>query len=177
MGWKTVKETYRIGHYVKVSEGKICIGSPYIHDIIVIGLDGKIVKGYRDKYGNEDLKRYQDEFDADPAKLAAAVAATDMFGESETVYTYKGGEIIECKCEEVGWPHVTHEGWMMYENTFSTRKETVVQWAKRDAEAGVPWRQERIKEHQADIATLEAGIAVAQANRAKLEQDYPETNL
>jgi len=37
MGWKNIKEHYRINHYVQVTEQGICIGSPYIHNIIVIG--------------------------------------------------------------------------------------------------------------------------------------------
>ena len=30
MGWKNIKEHYRIGHTVHVTDKGICIGSPYI---------------------------------------------------------------------------------------------------------------------------------------------------
>lgn len=36
MGWKNVKEHYRIGHIVHVKDGKICIGFPHITDIMEI---------------------------------------------------------------------------------------------------------------------------------------------
>ena len=42
MGWKNVKEHYRIEHQVQVRAGRICIGSPYISEIIVIGADGML---------------------------------------------------------------------------------------------------------------------------------------
>jgi len=44
MGWKNVKEHYRIGHSVQVTEQGVCIGSPYVHNLIVVGLDGRFVK-------------------------------------------------------------------------------------------------------------------------------------
>ena len=44
MGWKNIKEHYRIGHAVQVTDAGICIGSPYIHNIIIIGVDGTLKK-------------------------------------------------------------------------------------------------------------------------------------
>src|ERR1043166_9084890 len=105
MGWKNVKESYGIVHTVQVTDKGICIGSPYIHDLIVIGLDGAVKK--RDYgYGNQDLKRYMQEFDADPDKLKRLVLSDDHFAASVTVFTYDGGEFVEKLCEAPGWPNV-----------------------------------------------------------------------
>src|SRR5687768_3761792 len=100
MGWKNIKEHYRIGHSVCVTEQGICIGSPYIHDIIVIGLDGKLKKRYERDGSNEDLERYQQEIEADPALLKKLIDGPDRFTKDVTVYTFSDGEIIEKKCEQ-----------------------------------------------------------------------------
>jgi len=111
MGWKAVRDHYRIEHQVQVTDKGICIGSPYIHDIIVISLDrGEIVKRYDPGSGwsrNENLDRYQSEMDADPFKLAELVAAEDVFERSLPVYTYEGGDIIEKQCEALGYGPTT----------------------------------------------------------------------
>ena len=172
MGWKTLKNHYRIGHSVHVTEKGICIGSPYIPDIIIIGLDGKLVKE-DDGRCNEDLKRYMAEFKLDPAKLREVVQAKDTFSKSIPVFTYDGGNIIEKQCEKLGWPNVTHDGEMMYANMFSANKATVVKWAKENATGGIQWRLERIEQLKSQIAEIESGIAQQQANLAKLESDYP----
>ena len=172
MGWKNVKEHYRIGHAVQVTPEGICIGSPYVHNLIVIGLDGTIKKR-DDGRSNDDLKRYMAEFDASPVNLKNLVLGQDKFSKSITVYTYDRANIIETQCEKLGWPNVTHDGQMMYENTFSPDKAKVIQWAKSNAAYGVPWRQERIREKIRELATLDSELSEVEGWIAKLEADYP----
>lgn len=176
MGFKKLKEHYRIGHAVCVTKAGICIGSPYIHDIIVIGMDGEIKKRYEDGKTNDDLLRYQKEMDADPEKLREVVQAKDIFEAAIPVYTYEGGNIIKKLCEKTGWPNVTHDGDLMYENTYSTDKHKVVKWAKENAEAGIELGQRRVEEIKADLAKMEELVKESQADLAKLESDYPKSN-
>ena len=171
MGWKNVKEHYRIEHYVQVTEKGICIGSGYIHDIIVIGLDGEVKKHKTLAAVNADLVRYQEEMDADPDKLKALIDAPDTFTASLPVFTYDGGRIIEEKCEAYDWPNVTHAGHMMYENTYSKNRPTVVQWAIKNAELGVKWRQDRIEENRKQIMEFEAEVEVERGNLAMLQKE------
>ena len=173
MGFKSVKEHYQIGHTVHVTSEGICIGSPYIPNLIIIGLDGTLKKR-EDGRHNEDLARYMAEFDADPAKLKELIAQPDTFTKSLPVFTWEGGEIIEAKCEEYGWPKTTHEGQMMYENTFFKSKAQAVKAAKSDASVGVKWRRESIAEAEQKIADNMADLARCQANLAKLNADYPD---
>lgn len=149
MGWKNVKEHYEIKHYVQTTNKGICIGSGYIHDIIVIGYDGKIKKRYDES--NADLRRYQNEMDADPEKLIELVNTQDTFSNSVTVYTYSDGQILEKQCETLGWPNVTHDGMIMYENTFSENREKVVEWATRNAELAVKNMTERVTEAESEL--------------------------
>lgn len=177
MGWKNIKEHYNIGHHVQVTEAGICIGSSFIHNLIVIGLHGKVTKPFRERT-NEDLQRYQREFDADPAKLAELVSAPDTFAASVTVYTYDSttSAIIEKQCETPGWPNLTHDGEMMYDNTFSTDRTKVVEWAKENARIGIKWAKERREQLEQDMAvcnerilTYEKGLAALGSEKTQDE--------
>jgi hypothetical protein len=174
MGWKNVKEGYKIAHAVCVTEEGICIGSAYIHDIIVIGQDGTLKKRYSDR-SNEDLKRYQSEMDSDPVKLAKLVQSKDTFQNDLVVYTYHGGDIIEKRCDALGWPNVTHDGDMMYDNTFSSDKAKVVKWAKENALAGVEIYERRIQDERKNLAELEDGLAKSKKELSKLNAYFPAT--
>lgn len=169
MGWKTIKEHYQIKHHVQVTAEGICIGSGYIHDLIVIGPDGKVAKPYRER-DNNDLARYQRDFDADPAKLAELVGAPDTFAASITVYTYDSTthEIAEKQCEVPGWPNVTHDGEMMFENTFSTDRAQVVEWARRDCELALRWARERREDLEKELAENGERIRALEASIERL---------
>jgi hypothetical protein len=177
MGWKNIKEHYRIGHQVHARPQGVCIGSPYVPDLITITPEGAVKPGVLGLGSNEDLQRYYREMTEDPAKLLELLNAPDTFETSIPVFTYEGGEIIEKQCEVPGWPNVTHDGEMMYENNFSTEKSKVVQWAKENARAGIRLIGDRIAELEKDIADRREYLAREKANLAKLEADYPEVSL
>lgn len=171
MGWKNVKEHYRIGHIVQVREGDIVIGSPYVSALIAVSPDGTITK-YCD-CTNEDLTRYLREFEADPTKLRELVAAPDSFTRSLPVFTYDEGQVIEKQCEEFGWPNITHDGCLMYENTFSHDKMKVVQRAKVNCRAGIKLFRERIIEQRKKLSETEGNLARDEAALAKLDAEFP----
>ncbi len=174
MSWKNVKEHYRIKHQVHVTNEGICIGSPYVHNLIVIGLDG-VLKKRREGSGNADLTRYQAEMDADPAMLKQLVMAEDSFdGPGLPVFTYDGGRILEKRCDAYGWPNVTRDGCLMYENTFSSDKATVVGWAKRNASAVVAQLQRRVAEEEQTLQKVRDWLTKEEASLTKLNADYPE---
>lgn len=180
MGWKSLKDHYRIGHAVQVTKAGIAIGSAYIHDIIVVAPTGKIVKRYDPGRGwsrNDELDRYQSEIDADPALARRLIEQPDTFERSIPVYTYDGADIIECFCEELGWPNVTHDGRMMYDNTFSADRAEVVSWALRSAEAGIENWTEIVAERERNRSEAVEQLAIHHRNRAVLlelaNQDHP----
>ena len=174
MGWKNVKEHYRIGHIVAVYQSKgICIGSPYCHDLIVIKDDGSVEYGRLGESRNDDLNRYYSEMTADKTKLVQLMQSPDKFERSLRVYTYEGGEILEKKCEKLGWPNVTHDGEIMYDNSFSSSKSKVVTWAKNNAVAGVEIYTERIQQTRDELIKLESKLEETRQQLSKLEMNYP----
>ena len=176
MSWKNIKDHYRIGHQVKLLGRNILIGSPYVSDLITVYPDGAVKWGRLGPSQNDDLARYYAEMTADPAKLRELIASPDTFTKSLPVFTYDGGEIIEKQCEAYGWPNVTHDGMMQYDNSFSADKAEVVAWAKRNALLGVKYGLENITEAEAKLAEERKHLAEEQSNLEKLNRDFPETS-
>lgn len=178
MGWKNVKEHYRIEHIVQISGEQLHIGSSYIQDLIVVNMQGKIVKRYeRGLASNENLERYQAEIDANPALFKELMAKPDTFETSITVYTWDGETIIEKQCESTEWPSVTHDGELMYENTFSVDKESIVRSAKRSAKSKIHHYQEAIDDYAQKMAKMREVVIVQQAHLERLELDYPNIQI
>lgn len=169
MGWKSVKEHYRIEHLVHVMNGAIMVGSHYMPAIIgiVSGSPKLVLNHLLRPFANEDLERIWQEMEADPETLRKLVEQEDTFERSIPVYTFQRGEIIEKMCEYPGWPNVTHDGQLMYENRFSTDRDEVVQWAVRNAEAAlqrIDQELEHLKDQERDLRSE------AEAYKAGLEK-------
>ncbi|HDR9103691.1 hypothetical protein [Paraburkholderia sp. A3RO-2L] len=173
MGWKAVRDHYRIGHHVQVNEKGICIGSGYIHDIIVVSLAGELVKTYG-RGSNEELARYEAEMLADPARLKALVAQQDVFGETMPVYTYAGGRIIEKRCEVFGYPHATTEGDCMYANLFFRTREEAIRAALNSAHSSVNGWQSALDELRTRVEETTRHLEQVQHNLAELTAQYPD---
>ncbi len=176
MGWKAIRDHYGIEHIVQVTSAGICIGSGYIHDLIVVANGVRDRSHDNDRFGvrrkeGGELGRIMDEMDADPAKLAELAACADTFDRSLTVYTYDGGAILEKQCEELGWPNVTHDGLIQYENTFSPDRDLVRQWAIKSAKAGVEWRREAVAEAEKKLADVMSSLAQRESDLRQLLDD------
>jgi len=173
MGWKKVKEHYQISHIVHVDGDSICIRANMQPALIVVGTDGEFKKRYTNS-DSEELNRIQDEMSADPAKLLELIQAEDQFDKSVPVYTFEGADILEKYCESPGWPRVTHAGELMYPNLYSTDKNKVILWAKRNAERGLDVYTRMVDEAKAKLEGLQSDLEAQQRNCAKLKELYPE---
>ena len=173
MGWKNIKEHYRIKHIVQCEKDRIIIGSQFVNELITIRPNGSLSWGSLGRSTNVDLERYYREMEADPTKLAELYNTPDSFQTLLPVYTYDGAEIIMKGCEAYGWPNITHDGCLMYGNMFSADQAQVVEWAKHNADLGVESWSEHVKEAQERLEKCLKRLAEEKANRAKLEADYP----
>lgn len=172
MGWKSVKQAYGIKHIVKMVGDEIHIGSPYVGDLIRIDQSAKVVLN-RVFSRSGDLGRYIDDMERDPVELMRLIHAEDSFGDTITVYTWHDGRIIEKQCEEAGWPNVTTDGELMYENTFSTSPEATVERARADQDARVERTLEHLAEVEAKLDEAKARLARARDAVATLEASHP----
>ncbi len=174
MGWKKLRDHFRIEHFVRITPAGVCIGSSYVHDLIVVGTDGKIRKRYE---RNDDLLgRYQREIEVNPDMVAALLSSPDTFERDIEIFTYDdSGEILAKRCEIPAWPNVTHDGEMIFNNTFSTDRLKVVGWAKRSADLAIDSARENLRETETQLGKRQARLAETLASRQKLESDFPDS--
>ena len=158
MGWKTLKEHYNIEHAVQVTSAGLCIGSPYIHNLITITPDDIVTckSGIR---GNSDLRRYWDDFHDNIEGLRRIIEQEDRFDRTIPVYTYADGVVLEKHCEEIGWPNVTHDGLMMYENMFFTDPKKAASACLESAQNGVEYMEENVERKAGELAEAKALLA------------------
>ena len=170
MGWKSVKEYYDIKHIVQMCEGLLCIGSPYVHNLIIVDAEGNLKWGTLGPSHNDDLARYYDDMSADKAKLVELLNQPDSFKKSIYVYTYRDGQVLEKQCEELGWPNCTHDGLMMYDNSFSKRQGEIVKWAKHNLEIGIGFWKERIEAAVKELAEKKERLKADEEELKQLEK-------
>lgn len=172
MGWKAFKDHYKITHIVHVREGKILLGSPYSSELVAVCMStGEIVtSSVRPKF---IAQAYPEVAAASNKERLNIISQPDSFDASIPIYTFDGPNIIEKLTDETQWPGVTHDGCIIYDNTFSTDKETVIEWAKKDAAIGVRWANERLTQLEKEIADQRVKLEQAKAIVEQLEEKYP----
>lgn len=157
MGWKTFKEHFNISHTVHVTEEGLCIGSPYINSLVVISIETGAIK--KDGCVSSFLNEYYPEIKkSSPAKRLRYFRVEDIFNDVLSVFTYSKDKIIEKKAEKMGWPNVTTEGQIMYDNTFFKTKKEAIREATSDNEATLKWRQDKLIKLKSEILEVEKEI-------------------
>ena len=127
MGIKKLKEKYDITHIIQREKKGICIGSDYVHDLIVITPELEILKSsiLSDSGALSDIYK-QIKFDYETGELAKILEEKDIFSNLKNIWTYDRGHIIKKQCEKIGWPNLTTDGYIIYDNTFfKSRKEAL----------------------------------------------------
>ena len=164
MGWKSVKEAYGIEHIVKLEGDRLLIGSGYVGDLITVHPDASITLSSIARGHDGEIGRIRNELESDPDRLRRLLAAKDSFQESLPVWTYEDGEIIELRCEEYGWPNVTHDGRLMYENTFFEKREHAVRAAITNGEYAVKGWIENVEHAESELTEKREHLERARRN-------------
>lgn len=165
MGWKAVKDHYKINHHVVIENGNLLIGSSFISDIISVSLSQFMVTTTF-KIPKE-LRSFIDNYDTNEFK--AVFGEKDHFSKSIPVWAFDGKEIVEMECEELGWPNVTHCGSMMYENTHFKSKEEAIEHAISDTEAGIRMSRRQITRLEEDLISERSSLESEESMLSKLK--------
>lgn len=167
MGWKSLRDHYEITHLLQVTGSGIVIGSPCIPDILTIDTNtgevrvDSIQPGFlTDNYPSLEA--------ASPNEILICLAEKDQFEQSIPVFTYEGADIRDLFCEKPGYPNLTHDGFLMYENMFSTDRDTVVKWALDSAIGEVDRAKRDVSNCRTQLANAEARLAQHERVLAKL---------
>jgi len=175
MGWKNVRDYFGITqHRIEVEDGAICIGNGFIHDQIKISTSTGAITTNR-TFPELAEEKYPALCAAKPEELLKLIQSPDTFKANIPVYTFKDGEIIDCLCEEPGYPNLTHDGRLMHENRFSTDRNQVVAWAKRDLECWQKSLGQSIEKTEADLRKQKRQYADVQERLEVLARNYPDT--
>ncbi|MGB0964487.1 MAG: hypothetical protein ACPGVY_17580 [Mycobacterium sp.] len=179
MGWKAIKQHFRIGHLVHVEKGMVCIGSPYISTIISIGPEGVPAQSQIGLYGNSELRRYWDEIEAaGPDAVRELIEQDDEFEKSLPVFAWdhESGSVVERKCEGYGWPNVTHCGVLMYENDHFADRADAVAYGLDNARSWVSYGKRELGEAEARVVKLRSELERREEDLAALlaDPDAPE---
>ena len=175
MGWKALRDKYGIRHIVHVRPGYVCIGSPYVTELVKVNMTtGELIES--PTFSGFLKREYPDLLAASPREVLGVINEVDSFEKSEVVFTYADGKIHSLLCEKVGWPNATHDGELMYENTFSADKGQVVRWAHASAEQGVNFAASVVASVEAELAQRKQHLAKLQAEYAELRASHPNTD-
>lgn len=142
------------GYTVSNHDTYLAIGGPYCHDLLAVDVKTLKIKIALDTFreGRKYLQRSNGEmlFIYDTlVKLIESNQIQDiLIGDDEIenpidVYTVKNGELIKTQTDKVGWPNLTKEGWLMYDNTFFTNIDDAIDYGIREYTA---WKQLHIEQ-------------------------------
>lgn len=172
MGWKTFKQHFGIAHHVCVDKDRVLIGSGYVSDLASIDRTTGVVMP-NGIFPDFLEKHYPSVLAARPEDILQLLEAEDTFSAAITVFTFEDGKVVEKLCEATGWPNVTHDGRLMYNNTFSTEKVAIVAAARNNAEGRISLIKREIQKTEQQLADLRAELAKQEAELAALKSEYP----
>lgn len=169
MGWKNLKEYFKIDWIVQVCDGMILIGSEYVSDLIKIDREFTIsTSGWT---RNQKIANLFNRLINDREKVRSLILEPDKFGPLTTVYTYTNSAIVEKQCETVGYPNVCTDGELQCENIHSTDRSQVVEWAIKAAQFRIKLKRERVDRLQEELAEAKAQLIESENNLALLIRD------
>lgn len=151
MGWKNIKEEFCLDEFivhVDQDTGYIHIGKSFMPSLVSIARDGVI----RHSHPAYEFKGViKGVMNATASELKDLIELPDSFDRSITVYTFSGTKIVEKQCEELGWPNVTHDGQLMYDNMYSVDKEQVIEWARKRLMSKIDCKKELMRKAEDDF--------------------------
>ena len=172
MGWKSFKNHFSIEHIVCRTGENFAIGSAYISRAVVVAPDGRVLEDCGN-LGSSAFTGYVAQIQADPERVRDLLAQEDTFEVSLPVYTFQGGDIVQHWCEEYGWPNVTHDGQLMYDNQFFRTREAALKKARLENKLHIQNLEEFIARREQELDNLRAELETARQARTKLKGQVP----
>jgi hypothetical protein len=133
------------GYIIHQDGEKICIGGIYCGDLISVNMKtfemkaAGHIEGGRAGLRNGELVMIWDKLAEliQSGEIKGVVEGEDEMENPLTVYAVQNGELKECVTDEYGWPNVTDDGFLMYEDQYFRTKEAAVQRGIGDMECQI----------------------------------------
>lgn len=174
MGWKTIKEHYRIPDTFIVyrQDRAHYIGSQKTIALIKIEDDGSCHWCSIRPSGDPELQEIHAAMNRDPKLLRRLASMPDQFEKTVAVYClgFEPGEVLTRYCEQPGWPNVTHDGMLMSPNTYTTDRQVAIGWVVDELERTIEVQELKIKELGKARRAANKVLRHARAELARAEQ-------
>lgn len=147
------------GYAVNNQEDKICVGSPMCSDLISVdkktlqlryALDTfregrKCLENKSNSKGENELLFIWDKLQEliNNNEILDIINGSDIIENPLPVFTVDYGILIETFTDEYGWPNVTVDGDLMYDNTYFKTKEEAIKYGIKESEAWIEMLTEK----------------------------------
>lgn len=154
---KLLKDTTYTVHF---EENKVCIGSPYVSHLLTVDTKTLSVKYAldtfrkgRDSLGSKNLTFIWDKLHEliQTGDLQRIITENDSTVGMFPVYSVREGCLIESFTDEFGWPHSTHDGTLMYNNTFFKTKSEAIKDGIKEECSNIKRINEHIEQLRLDL--------------------------
>lgn len=183
---KLLNDTTYIVHHTEL---QICVGSHLCHELLNVEKATMKVKYQLDTFHegrkslkNEKLLEIWDKLHEliENGQLNEIMDGKDELENPLPVFSVENGEIIESLTDAYGYPNVTDDGILMYDNThFSTEKQAL-EYAVEEYSAGVEFLQRRLKEIEQDLTNMKNKLAMEkrylESVKKQLNNTHEKTN-
>lgn len=153
MGWKALKEHFKIDGVVSVRDGYIWVGSEHVPMLIRVNMETGTVE-QDTAFPSFGISYCQSLFKAAAEDIKSLIDAEDYFDVSIPIYTYDETGVVVKYCESPSWPNVTHDGSLIYANSFSIDKNEIEVLAKVNARSWIRLCEEQIQTSEEKLDAL-----------------------
>jgi hypothetical protein len=148
------------GYNVHQTSDCICIGSPLCSNLISVNKETLRVqyaldtfhKG-RESIGIDELRFIWDTLHGliENGEIRGIIDGLDTLENPLPVYTFDDGKIISTTTDAYGWPNVTVDGELMYDNTWHKTEGEAIAYGIRDSEAYVSILTEQVERKEQEL--------------------------
>lgn len=169
---------YQLNNNIKYticqSETDICVDSSYIIHLITINKKTLKLNCKDSSYINEnpDLKKIYNELKylIDTNKIQEFIYGEDEIENKLPVYKEENGEIIETYTDAYGYPNLTIDGYVMYDNVYFKDKEACRNFNIKSYLSNIESYNEYIRQRLKEIDNLTREVDICQQNIEKLRK-------
>lgn len=172
MGHKAFKSHFKIkNHIVSVRKGVLYIGSGFASNLVGIDMQtgGILVNNV---FGSFLHRYYPEILNSTDEDRLALIKTPDVFEQSIPVYTFCDGQIVEKQCEQLGFPNVTHDGEVMYENTHYPNKADAIEYARKMLCREIEREEEAITDLETQLIKVKARLSESKSTLEKFQKTF-----
>lgn len=151
------------GYTISNNEDYIAVGSGLCHDLISVDKKTLKIKYALDTWreGREALLKKNsilllsiwDKLQEliDSGEIKDIIEGKDDIDPKLPVYTVKKGKLVKSYTDEYGWPNITEDGELMYDNTYFKTRIEAIEYGIREYESGAEMSKRRIEQIEEDL--------------------------